>query len=128
MQLSGPVIVRGLWDLYKDQENDGIFLLYQPMTHISHKPIIIYMGGLILGVNTLYRLLCFFKLFPMVGKGVKLAIVRTCHRSVQFCIQTCYTSIKLSLIKYHVFSRGMSCGLRTKTQRTAAVHVVERYI
>ncbi len=48
--------------------------LYQPMTHIcvmsSHKPIRIYMGGLILGVNTLYRLICFFKLFPMVGKGL----------------------------------------------------------
>ncbi len=48
--------------------------LYQPMTHTcvmsSHKPIRIYMGGLILGVNTLYRLFCFFKLFPMVGKGL----------------------------------------------------------
>ncbi len=30
-----------------------------------------YMGGLILGVNTLYRLLCIFKLFPMVCKGLK---------------------------------------------------------
>ncbi len=37
----------------------------------SHKPIIIYMGGLIVGVNTLYRLFCFFKLFPIVGKGLK---------------------------------------------------------
>ncbi len=45
------------------------------MTHIcvmtSHKPIRIYMGGLILGVNILYRLFCFFKLFPMVVKGLK---------------------------------------------------------
>ncbi len=43
------------------------------MTHICvmvfHKPILIHMGGLILGVNTFYRLFCFFKLFPMVGKG-----------------------------------------------------------
>ena len=31
-----------------------------------------YMGVLILGVNTLYRLFCFFKLFLMVGKGLKL--------------------------------------------------------
>ncbi len=42
------------------------------MMHIcvmsSHKPIRIYMEGLILGVTTLYRLFCFFKLFPMVGK------------------------------------------------------------
>ncbi len=36
----------------------------------SHKPIRIYMGDLILGDNTLYRLFCFFKLFPMVGKGL----------------------------------------------------------
>ncbi len=46
------------------------------MTHIcvlrSHKPIRIYMGGLILGVNTLYMLFCFFKLFPMVGKGLRV--------------------------------------------------------
>ncbi len=46
------------------------------MTHIcvmsSHyKSIRIYMGGLILGINTLYRLYCFCKLFPMVGKGLK---------------------------------------------------------
>ncbi len=27
-------------------------------------------GGLILGTNTLYRLFC-FKLFPMVGRGLK---------------------------------------------------------
>ncbi len=44
------------------------------MIHIcvmsSHKPIRIYMGGLILGGNTLYRLFCVFKLFPMVGKGI----------------------------------------------------------
>ncbi len=50
--------------------------LYQPMTHICvmsyHKPIRVYMGGLILGVNTLYRVFCFFKLFPMVGKGLTL--------------------------------------------------------
>ncbi len=46
------------------------------MTHIcvmsSHKPIRIYMEGLILGVNTLYRLFSFFKLFPMVSKGLTL--------------------------------------------------------
>ncbi len=36
----------------------------------SLKPIRLYMGGLILGVNTLYRFFCFSKLFPMVGKGL----------------------------------------------------------
>ncbi len=30
----------------------------------------IYMGGLILGITTWYRLFCFFKLLPMVGKGL----------------------------------------------------------
>ncbi len=30
-------------------------------------------GSLILGVNTLYRFFCFFKLFPMVGKGLNEA-------------------------------------------------------
>ncbi len=31
----------------------------------SQKPIRLHMGGLILGVNILNRLVCFFKLFPM---------------------------------------------------------------
>ncbi len=47
-----------------------VITLYLPMTDIcvmsSHKPIRIYMEGLILVVNTLYRFFCFFKLFPMV--------------------------------------------------------------
>ena len=34
----------------------------------AHKLIRIYMGGLILGVNALYRLSCFLKLFDLVGK------------------------------------------------------------
>ena len=29
-----------------------------------------FYGGLILGVNILYRFFCFFKLFLMVGKGL----------------------------------------------------------
>ncbi len=48
--------------------------LYQPMMS-SHKLVIIYMGGLILGINTLYRLFCFFKLFPVVCKGLKPSLV-----------------------------------------------------
>ncbi len=35
------------------------------------------MGGLILGVNTLYRLFCFFKLFPVVGTGLSLVMLVT---------------------------------------------------
>ncbi len=37
----------------------------------AHKNIY---GGLILGINTLYRLFCFNKLFPMVGKGLTVAV------------------------------------------------------
>ncbi len=42
---------------------------------LPYTPIRIYMGGLILGVNTLYRLFCFFKLFPMVGKGLNYFLI-----------------------------------------------------
>ncbi len=38
----------------------------------THKLMGCYMGGLILGVNTLYRLFCFFKLFLMGCMGLKL--------------------------------------------------------
>ncbi len=52
--------------------------LYQPMTHIcvmsSHKPIRIYMEGLILGVNTLYRVFCFIKLFIVGSKELKIHV------------------------------------------------------
>ncbi len=41
-------------------------------SHKAHKNLY---GGLILGVNTLYRLFCFFKLFPKVGKGL---IINSC--------------------------------------------------
>jgi len=37
----------------------------------AHKLIRIYMGCLILGVNTLYMLSCFLKQFALVGKGLK---------------------------------------------------------
>ncbi len=61
------------------------------MTHIcvmsSHKPIRIYMGGLILGINTLYRLLCFFKLFPMVGK-LRVKEAETVYYSITPSIKT----------------------------------------
>ncbi len=67
--------------------------LYQPMTHIyvmsSHKPIKIYMGGLILGVNTLYRLFCFFKLFPMVGKGLTVTELVLYSSKVNVVENTC---------------------------------------
>ncbi len=65
------------------------------MMHICvmsfHKPIRIYMGGLILGVNTLYRLFCFFKLFSMVGKRIiyyhsrRQGQLHTCVKQVSSC-------------------------------------------
>ncbi len=77
-----------------------LLTLYQPMTHIcvmsSHKPIRTYMGGLILGVNTLYRLFCFFTLFLMVGKG--LTDTYSCGHSMQACW---YVSLAL---------RSVPCG------------------
>ena len=36
----------------------------------AQKLIRIYMGGLIVGVNTLYTLSCFLKQFGLVGKGL----------------------------------------------------------
>ena len=36
------------------------------------------MGVLLLGVNTLYRLFCFFKLFLMVGKGLINELLGVC--------------------------------------------------
>ena len=36
----------------------------------THKPIRIYIMGLILGVNTLYTFFCFFKLFAVVGNEI----------------------------------------------------------
>ncbi len=67
------------------------------MTHIcvmsSHKPIRIYMGGLILGVNTLYRLFCFFKLFPMVGKGLMHVTSLTCYSKNTYPVCGCLSQI-----------------------------------
>ncbi len=64
------------------------------MMHIcvisSHKPIRIYMpGSLILGVNTLYRLYCFFKLFPMVGKGLKEFDINQNNSTIDVWDATC---------------------------------------
>jgi len=38
----------------------------------AHKLIRIYMGGLILGVTTLYTLSYFLKQFALVGKGLEV--------------------------------------------------------
>ncbi len=73
-------------------EGGDALTLYRPMTHIcvmsSHKPLRVYMGGLILAVNILYRRFCYFKLFPMVGKGLS-----PCQVTVRPFIQ--YLSLSL---------------------------------
>ncbi len=52
------------------------------------------MGGLILGVNTLYRIFCVFKLFPMVGKGLienGMKWLITLLKMVHYCsTRVCY--------------------------------------
>ncbi len=88
------IIAINRWALEVWIHND--LTLYQPMTHIcvmsSHKPIRIYMGGLILGVNT--RLFCFFKLFLMVGKGLTATVY---NKSIDFDLQAqeCLRKIKI---------------------------------
>ncbi len=77
----------------------AVITLYQPIMRIcvmsSHKPIRIYMGGLILaiGINTLYKLLCFFNLFPMVGKGLKPLhshpLQKCAHVQLTFMLSCC---------------------------------------
>ncbi len=74
--------------------------------YMRHEPIRIYMGGLILGVNTLYRLFCFFKLFPMVGKGLTRG-VRVHH--IMFCIPlgalgVAYTCTLIKVFEISLFS------------------------
>ncbi len=55
------------------------------------------MGGLTLGVNTLYRVFCFFKLFIIGGKGLML---RAC-------------AIDVLVVRMCNSSTGMSMGLHT---------------
>lgn len=54
--------------------------IYQEtLTHVSQETTRINMGGLILGINTLYTLFCFFGLFAVVGKG-SIATADLCGR------------------------------------------------
>ena len=47
----------------------------------THKAIRIYIGGLILGVNTLYMLFCFFKLLAVVGNELRSVEVKAFYRT-----------------------------------------------
>ncbi len=77
----------------------------------AHKPIRIYMASLILGFNTLYRLFCFFKPFPMVGKGLsafKNDYNTKFSRSIIF--EIFFLTAKFTLVKfYHVHACMSAC-------------------
>ncbi len=55
------------WELNQHRAN----LLATNDAYTCHAPIRTYMRGLILRINTLYRLFHFFKLFLMVSKGLR---------------------------------------------------------
>ena len=70
----------------------------------AHKLIRIYMGGLILGVNTLYMLSCFLKQFALVGKGLRSSAVRSASAS---CIASAFRNLPSRM-----FSRRLTSLLR----------------
>ena len=84
----------------------------------SHKPIRIYIGGLILGVNTLYMLFCFFKLFAVVGNELRLTAQQHYHRllcSVVYTINIPYpvaTSHILMVLSREEESRKSPEGIK----------------
>ena len=64
----------------------------------THKAIRIYIGGLILGVNTLYMLFCFFKLLAVAGNElimrqhakINVEFVCTSHGAYSvLCVANC---------------------------------------
>ena len=61
----------------------------------THKPIRFYIGGLILGVNTLYMFFYFFELFAVVGNELRYNVVilysYTSYTSILRIIISSYT-------------------------------------
>ncbi len=74
------------------------------------------MEVLILGVNTLYRLFCLFKLFPMVGKGLTI--------TVKVCVQL--LSIHDNKSKGDVWLLG-NCGIFATEVHAYQSILVQRY-
>ncbi len=61
------------------------------------------MGGLILGVNTLYRLFCFFKLLPVVGKELTLYLLQKTGKELTlYLLQETAQSSSLKEAEKHV--------------------------
>jgi len=58
----------------------------------AHKLIRIYMGGLILGVNTLYMLSYFLKQFALVGKGLSLLV----FDRISFHTKMCFLAMEVA--------------------------------
>ncbi len=103
------------------------------MTHIcvmsSHKPIRIYMGGLILGVNTLYS---YVKLFPMVSKGLKGHSNNVCDNlresvnSVGVVKSTCTLQdfiLNATSSRSRLITHNIQRNIQTLTYCTSRVHL-----
>ncbi len=50
----------------------------------TEMPIRIYVGCLILGVNTLYRVFCYFKLFIIGGKNAMVTTLESGYCNLEF--------------------------------------------
>ena len=100
--------------LSKNNKHIHILTLNQPLTHKCacglHKPIRIYMGVLILGVNTLYTVFYLVYEIPMVWKELKCnSIIEKGPQSVSF-IGFLYLECLLS--KVLLYTHTHLCGDR----------------
>ena len=81
----------------------------------THKAIRIYIGGLILGVNTLYMLFCFFKLLAVVGneliEGGRAGPYSPIENYVQYIGRMGSKSDIATLDGYRVIPGWRSCHL-----------------
>ena len=60
----------------------------------THKPIRIYIGGLILGANSLYMFFCFFKLFAVVGNELMAEVLSVqSYYNVEECLRNASSSV-----------------------------------
>ena len=81
----------------------------------THKPIRIYIGGLILGVNTLYMLSCFFKLFAVVGNELTRVHSWMDYRAcLRFSLVGLAPRDYLRVILFSLLSSNFHFGLPTR--------------
>ena len=77
-----------------------------------HKPIRIYIGGLILGVNTWYMFFCFFKLFAGYAYCVH-----------DFFFDWCISQEKLLVDVHHSLSKGLNGTIKLLLLHVHAVRL-----